>query len=211
LGCGILSPKNVRLVDPNPRPPVMCPRASQPRGLLSFLKQRNPLTAPAVKERFWLRKQPPRTCRVNCVCIIVLKSTLPPHVGRGGRHSESAQSILLQCSAKLCSWQRERPQDSSISISTHFAILAHYSRVRQVHTNRVKDSHTYIIFIIRVKINFPVFTSRSTYNRVFKTIKVNVPINSIFDIGKSITIEPAVNFQTFTHGFVISSPFFDIL
>ena len=40
-------------------------------------KQRSPLTAPAVKERFWLRKQPPRTCRVNCGCIIVLKSTRP--------------------------------------------------------------------------------------------------------------------------------------
>ena len=25
------------------------------------------------------------------------------YVGRGGRHSESAQSVLLQCSAKLCS------------------------------------------------------------------------------------------------------------
>ena len=38
---------------------------------------RSPLTAPAVKERFWLRKQSPRTCRVNCGCIIVLKSTRP--------------------------------------------------------------------------------------------------------------------------------------
>ena len=68
--------------------------------------------------------------------------------------------------------------------------------------------HICIIFIIRVKINFPLFTSRSTYNRVFKTTKVNVPINSIFEIGKSITIEPAVNYQIFTRGFVIFPAFF---
>ena len=38
---------------------------------------RSPLTAPAVKESFWLRRQLRRTCRVNCGCIIVLKSTRP--------------------------------------------------------------------------------------------------------------------------------------
>jgi len=40
-------------------------------------KQRSPLTAPTVKQRFWLRKQPPRTCCVNCGRINVLKSTRP--------------------------------------------------------------------------------------------------------------------------------------
>ena len=36
-------------------------------------------------------------------------------------------------------FKRERPQDSSMSIPAHFAILAHYSRMRQSHTNQGKD------------------------------------------------------------------------
>jgi hypothetical protein len=44
----------------------------------------------------------PRTCRVNYGCCSY-KVRAPNYTGRGGRHSESAQSVLLQCSAKLCS------------------------------------------------------------------------------------------------------------
>jgi hypothetical protein len=44
----------------------------------------------------------PRRCRVNCGCCSY-KVRAPNYTGRGGRHSESAQSVLLQCSAKLCS------------------------------------------------------------------------------------------------------------
>ena len=64
---------------------------------------RNPLTAPAVEERFWWRKPPPRTCRVKCG-YIVHEKVRTPHI-RGERRAplKSAQSVLLQCSAKLCS------------------------------------------------------------------------------------------------------------
>ena len=55
-----------------------------------------------------------------------------------------------------------------------------------------------IIFVIRVKINFPVFTSRSTYNRVLKTTTVNVQFNTTSDIVMNITIEPAAIFKIFT-------------
>ena len=56
-----------------------------------------------------------------------------PRMGRSGRHSGCAQHSL-QCSTILCS-ERERPEDSSMSGPMHFAILAHYSRMRHSHTN----------------------------------------------------------------------------
>ena len=59
-------------------------------------------------------------------------------MGRSGRHSGCAHSTA--CSVRPYCVQRERPQDSSMSIPTHFAILAHYSRMRQSHTNKAKDT-----------------------------------------------------------------------
>ena len=56
----------------------------------------------------WACAFAPRTCCVNCGCAVPYeKYAACTNVGRGGRHSKSAQSILLHCSAKLCSWKRE--------------------------------------------------------------------------------------------------------
>ena len=91
---------------------------------------RSPLTGSAVKESFWLRKQSPRTCRVNCGCIIVLKCTRPAHTWGEAGAIQSLRKAFFCSVQPSCVHDRERPQDSSMSIPTHFAsILAHYSRV----------------------------------------------------------------------------------
>ena len=71
-------------------------------------KQRRPLMAPAVKERFWLRKQPPRTCRVNCGCIIVLKSTRPAHTWGETGATQSLRKAFFCSVQPSCVLDRER-------------------------------------------------------------------------------------------------------
>ena len=95
---------------------------------------RSPLTAPAVKERFWLRRQLRRTCRVNCGCIIVLKSTRPANTWGEADATQSLRKAFFCSVHPSCvhDRERERPQDSSMSIPTHFAILAHYSTLHLV-------------------------------------------------------------------------------
>jgi hypothetical protein len=86
----------------------------------------------------------PRTCRVNCGCCLY-KVRAPNYTGRGGRLSESAQSVLLQCFSvqPSCVHDRERSQDSNMIIPTHFArILAHYLRLRQVLSRGLRQVHT---------------------------------------------------------------------
>jgi hypothetical protein len=104
---------------------------------------RSPLTASLVKERFWLRKQSPRTCCVNCGCIIVLKCTRPAHTWGEAGAIQSLRKAFFCSVQPSCVHDRERPQDSSMNIPTHFAsILAHYSRVRQTHTNRLRHPYS---------------------------------------------------------------------
>jgi len=69
---------------------------------------RSPLTAPAVKERFWLCKQPPRTCRVNCGCIIVLKSTRPAHTWGEAVTTQSLRKAFFCRIQPSCVHDRER-------------------------------------------------------------------------------------------------------
>jgi hypothetical protein len=69
---------------------------------------RSPLTAPAVKERFWLRRQPPRTCRVNCGCIIVLKSTRPAHTwGEAGATQSLRKAFFCSVQPSCVMTERE--------------------------------------------------------------------------------------------------------
>jgi hypothetical protein len=68
----------------------------------------SPLTAFAVKERFWLRRQPRRTCRVNCGCIIVLKSTPPANTWGEAGATQSLRKAFFCSVQPSCVHDRER-------------------------------------------------------------------------------------------------------
>ena len=74
---------------------------------------RSPLTAPAVKESFWLRRQLRRTCRVNCGCIIVLKSTPPANTWGEAGATQSLRKAFFCSVQPSCVHDRERTKDGN--------------------------------------------------------------------------------------------------
>jgi hypothetical protein len=71
---------------------------------------RSPLTAPAAEELLVAQactKQPPRTCRVNCGCI-VLKNTRPAHTWGEAGATQSLRKAFFCSVQPSCVHDRER-------------------------------------------------------------------------------------------------------